>query len=63
CRDVNLHPSEQIPVGIAPFGDSKTGIFSPWGWRWRQKLIRRHFGAGIEDEASVPADFPNPSNT
>ncbi|MCI79973.1 hypothetical protein A2U01_0101244, partial [Trifolium medium] len=29
--DVNLHPSERIPAGIAPFGAPKTGMFSPWG--------------------------------
>ncbi|MCI86464.1 hypothetical protein A2U01_0107745, partial [Trifolium medium] len=62
-RDVNLHLSERIPVGIAPFGDPQTGSFSPWGRGWRQKLLRRHFRAGIGDEASVLADSPNPSNT
>ncbi|PNX93354.1 hypothetical protein L195_g016506 [Trifolium pratense] len=58
-RDVNLQPSEQIPAGIAPFEALKTGIFSSWGRGWRQKLSRRHFGAGIEDETSVPVDSPN----
>ncbi|GAU43891.1 hypothetical protein TSUD_399390 [Trifolium subterraneum] len=30
-RDVNLHLSERIPAGIAPFRDPETEIFSPWG--------------------------------
>ncbi|PNX80867.1 hypothetical protein L195_g036879 [Trifolium pratense] len=60
-RVVNLHPPERIFAGIAPFGAPKTRILSPWGRRWSQKFPRRHFGTGIEDEASVPADSSNPS--
>jgi hypothetical protein len=60
-RDVNLHPSVGIPAGIALFGGPGTKIFSPWGRGWRDELPREDFGAGIGEEASVPADFPNPS--
>ncbi|MCI71407.1 hypothetical protein A2U01_0092670, partial [Trifolium medium] len=59
-RDVNLHPSERIPAGITPFEAPKAEIFSPWGRGWRQKLRRGHFGAGIGEDTSVPADSPNP---
>ncbi|GAU48189.1 hypothetical protein TSUD_141780 [Trifolium subterraneum] len=48
-RNVNLHPSERIPAEIAPYRDPKTGIFSPWGWGWRQNFPRRRFGAGNGD--------------
>jgi hypothetical protein len=61
CRDVNLHLSERIPAGIAPFGAPETGISSPWGRGWRQKFPRSQFGAGNGEAASVPADSPNPS--
>ncbi|PNX69435.1 hypothetical protein L195_g056713 [Trifolium pratense] len=47
ARVVNLHPVEQIPARIAPFGARKTKILSPWGWGWRQKSPHMHFGAGI----------------
>ncbi|MCH95128.1 hypothetical protein A2U01_0016102 [Trifolium medium] len=58
-KDVNLHPSERIPAGIAPFRAPETGIFSPWGRR--QKFPRGQFGVGNGEAASVPEDSPNPS--
>ncbi|GAU37824.1 hypothetical protein TSUD_63860 [Trifolium subterraneum] len=48
-RDVNLHPLEWIPAGIAPFGDPKTEIFLPWGRGWRQNFPLRQFGVGTGD--------------
>jgi hypothetical protein len=60
-RDVNLHLSVEIPAGIVPFGALEIEIFPPWGRGWREKLPRGDFGAGIREEASVPAVFPNPS--
>ncbi|MCI42619.1 hypothetical protein A2U01_0063856, partial [Trifolium medium] len=41
-----------------PVWSSENRDFFPWGWGWRQKFPRGHFGAGIGDEASVPADSP-----
>jgi hypothetical protein len=59
-RDVNLHPSVGIPVGIAPSGAPKTKIFPPWEQWWREKLPRGDFGTAIGEEAPVPVDSSNP---
>ncbi|GAU50774.1 hypothetical protein TSUD_291020 [Trifolium subterraneum] len=51
ATDVNLHPSERIPAGIAPFGEPKMGIFSPWGWR--QKFPRGDGDGGKNSPADI----------
>jgi hypothetical protein len=37
----------EIPAEIAPFGDSKLGNFSQWGWGWRRKFLERGLGMGM----------------
>jgi hypothetical protein len=48
-----------IPAGIFLFEVSGMESFSQWKQRWREKLSRGNFEAGIGEETSVPADSSN----
>jgi hypothetical protein len=41
---MSISSINEIPTGIAPFGDPKMG--NSWRWRWGRMIPQRRFGDG-----------------